>query len=83
MTSKRRRPRTAARNTDTEVEVMKSTSVRDAVADELGFRPSVSISTRGETDVVQVSAESTDAERAAGSPTPTRRSSSRAGATLA
>ena len=40
----------------TEIEVMKSRSVRDAVAKELGFVPKVSITERGETDVVAIAA---------------------------
>jgi polysaccharide biosynthesis transport protein len=58
-------PQMALVRTETEIQVMKSSSVRDAAADDLGFRASVSIQARGETDVVAISAESPDAERAA------------------
>ncbi|QYG92344.1 polysaccharide biosynthesis tyrosine autokinase [Iamia sp. SCSIO 61187] len=49
----------------TEIEVMRSRSVRDAVRDELGYVPSVSISQKGETAVVSLSATDTEPERAA------------------
>jgi polysaccharide biosynthesis transport protein len=49
----------------TEIEVMRSRSVRDAVRDELGYAPSVSISQKGETAVVSISATDTEPERAA------------------
>lgn len=48
----------------TEIEVMKSRSVRDAVVDELGYEPDVSISANGETSVVSISATDTDRDRA-------------------
>jgi non-specific protein-tyrosine kinase len=58
--------RDAARTmVDTEIEVMKSRSIVDAVEKELGFRPAVSIAGRGETYVVAVTATGTDPERAA------------------
>jgi polysaccharide biosynthesis transport protein len=45
----------------TEMEVMRSRSVREAVTEELdGRQPEVAISARGETDVVAITAESTD-----------------------
>jgi non-specific protein-tyrosine kinase len=49
----------------TEIEVMKSRSVIDAVQKELGYRPSVSIASRGETYVVSVTATDPDPDRAA------------------
>lgn len=49
----------------TEIEVMRSRSVEDAVRDELGYVPNVSVSAKGETSVVTVSATDTDPERAA------------------
>lgn len=58
-------PQMARVRTETEIQVMRSSSVREAAADQLGFRPSVSIHARGETDVVAISAESSDAARAA------------------
>ena len=50
---------------DTEIEVMESRSVRDAVEAELGREAEVSISARSETFVVSISARSTDADEAA------------------
>jgi non-specific protein-tyrosine kinase len=50
---------------ETEIEVMKSRSIFDAVTERLGFEPDVSIAARGETDVVAVSATRTDAAQAA------------------
>jgi non-specific protein-tyrosine kinase len=50
---------------DTEIEVMKSRSVVDAVEKDLKFRPAVSIAGRGETYVVAITATSTDPARAA------------------
>jgi len=50
---------------NTEIEVMKSRSVLDAVEKELGFRPAVAIAGRGETYVVAVTATSTDPDQAA------------------
>lgn len=50
---------------ETEIEVMKSRSVRQAVADELGQEPEVSINALGETEVVAISAQSTDPAEAA------------------
>jgi capsular exopolysaccharide synthesis family protein len=58
-------PQLAQININTEVQVMKSASVRDAVAERLGFRPSVDIAPRAETAVVGVSAKSADADEAA------------------
>ncbi len=49
----------------TEIKVMESRSVRDAVGEELGFTPKVSINERGETDVVAISATHRDPDRAA------------------
>lgn len=55
------------RNVQTEIEVMKSRPVREAVEEELGVAqaPLVSASPVGQTDVIRVSAESTDPEQAA------------------
>ena len=50
---------------NTEIEVMKSRSVLDAVEKELGFRPAGAIAGRGETYVVAVTATSTDPDQAA------------------
>ncbi|HXH55707.1 polysaccharide biosynthesis tyrosine autokinase, partial [Iamia sp.] len=49
----------------TEIEVMRSRLVRDAVRDELGYTPTVTIATKGETSVVSISATDTAPERAA------------------
>ncbi len=49
----------------TEIRVMESRSVRDAVEKVLGFTPKVSIKERGDSDVVGVSATNADPERAA------------------
>lgn len=49
----------------TEIEVMRSRSVRGAVIDRLGFEPDVDISAKGETRVVVVRAEHQEPERAA------------------
>ncbi len=49
----------------TELRVIESEPVREAVRQKLGAAPDVSASPQGETDVVQVRAESTDARRAA------------------
>jgi capsular exopolysaccharide synthesis family protein len=50
---------------DTEIEVMRSRSVRSAVTEELGREPDVALSPVGETDVVRVRASSTDPGEAA------------------
>lgn len=50
---------------ETEIEVMRSSLVRDAVREELGYTPSVSISAKGSTSVVRISADDPDNERAA------------------
>ena len=50
---------------ETEIGVMKSLSVRQAVAEELGRPIEVSIEAQGETDLVRLTAESTDPEEAA------------------
>lgn len=52
-------------NVATEIEYMKSRSVRDAVRERLGFEPSVSIRPNGETEVVSLSATSPEPEIAA------------------
>ena len=49
----------------TEIEVMRSRSVRNAVSDELGYAPSVSVARKGETSVVSLSATDAKPERAA------------------
>ena len=49
----------------TEIGVMESRSVRDAVADELGQPVEVEIQANGETDLVTITAESTDPDEAA------------------
>lgn len=52
-------------NVATEIEYMKSRSVRDAVRERLGFDPKVSIRPNGETEVVTLSATSPEPEIAA------------------
>ncbi|HMJ76892.1 MAG TPA: Wzz/FepE/Etk N-terminal domain-containing protein, partial [Iamia sp.] len=54
-----------AQRVQTEVEVMRSRSVRDAVRDELGYTPSVRIRAKGATSVVSISATDTDPATAA------------------
>lgn len=54
-----------ARAVQTEIQVLKSRPVRDLVREELGSAPKVSASPVGQTDVIEVKAESTDPERAA------------------
>jgi non-specific protein-tyrosine kinase len=49
----------------TEIQVMRSLSVEDAVTKALGHRPAVSIAANGLTDVVSISAESHDPQEAA------------------
>lgn len=58
-------PNDEAQRIQTEVEVMRSRSVRDAVRDELGYAPSVRISTKGATSVISISATDTDPATAA------------------
>ena len=55
----------AAPRVETEIEVMKSGSVRQAVAEELGFGPAVEIAAVGDTQVLTISAESTAPAEAA------------------
>lgn len=55
----------AAPRVETEIEVMKSGSVREAVAEELGFLPAVEILPVGDTQVLTISAESTAPAQAA------------------
>src|SRR5581483_2967340 len=54
-----------ARNVHTEIKVLRSEPVKAAVRKELGTAPQVSARPVGQTDVVLVSGESTDPERAA------------------
>jgi non-specific protein-tyrosine kinase len=49
----------------TDIEVMRSASVRSAVEEELGYQPKVRITPKGETTVIAVSARDTDPVRAA------------------
>ncbi|MGH9179945.1 MAG: polysaccharide biosynthesis tyrosine autokinase [Acidimicrobiales bacterium] len=63
-------PETGQRNdpvraVQTEIQVLKSRPVRDLVRKELGSAPKVSASPVGQTDVIEVRAESTDPDRAA------------------
>jgi capsular exopolysaccharide synthesis family protein len=51
--------------TATEIEVMRSQVVRDAVREELGYVPAVGISQKGQTTVVSISSESEDPVAAA------------------
>lgn len=53
------------RAVQTEIQVLKSRPVRDLVRKELGSAPKVSASPVGQTDVIEVKAESTDPDRAA------------------
>ena len=53
------------RAVQTEIQVLKSRPVRDLVRKELGSAPKVSASPVGQTDVIQVKAESTDPDQAA------------------
>ena len=50
---------------ETEIEVMKSGSVREAVAEELGFGPAVDIAAVGDTQVLTIAVESTAPAEAA------------------
>ncbi len=54
-----------AREVDTQIHVIESRPVRDLVQKKLGSVPDVSASAVGQTDVIQLSVESTDAKRAA------------------
>jgi succinoglycan biosynthesis transport protein ExoP len=54
----------AKRAIDTEIKVVQSRTVADEVRKKLGRVPGVSVSAAGETDVIAVSARSTDAKRA-------------------
>ncbi len=53
-----------ARRLATEIEILKSQLVKAAVRDELGSAPSITASPVGQTDVIQVTAESSDPKRA-------------------
>jgi polysaccharide biosynthesis transport protein len=55
----------SARSVETEIEVIKTEPVRELVRKEVGSAPPVQVSPVGQTDLVTVRAESTDAERAA------------------
>jgi succinoglycan biosynthesis transport protein ExoP len=55
-------PARAVRN---EIEVFKSEPVRDAVRNEIGVAPPVSVTSVGDTDVIRVTAEDVDTARAA------------------
>jgi capsular exopolysaccharide synthesis family protein len=55
----------AARNVDTETAVLRSKVVQDAAQAKLGHRPDISVSSSTTSDVVSVTARSTNAERAA------------------
>lgn len=52
------------RAVDTEIQVLKSQPVRQAVRSKLGIAPNISVSPVGQTDVIEVKARSTDPERA-------------------
>ena len=56
----------AARNVDTETAVLQSRVVKDAAEKKLGHAPDISISSSDTSDVVDISARSTKARRAAG-----------------
>jgi succinoglycan biosynthesis transport protein ExoP len=53
------------RSVDTEIEVIKTDPVKDLVRQKIGSAPSVQVSPVGETDLVTIRAESTEAPRAA------------------
>src|SRR4051794_18833123 len=55
----------AARNVQTQLQVIKSTPVREEVRDTLGSVPGVRANAIGQTDVIQVKGQSTDPKRAA------------------
>ena len=57
-------PRVNASRVDTEIGVIESNLVRRAVEEDLGREPDVSVSAVGETDIVEISATSTDPEEA-------------------
>ena len=48
----------------TELEVMRSRSVEEAVADELGYEPNVTVASKGQTQVVVISAQDTSPKAA-------------------
>jgi succinoglycan biosynthesis transport protein ExoP len=50
---------------ETEIGVIESELVREAVAEELGYEPGVSVGAVGDTDIVQISATSREPQRAA------------------
>ena len=54
-----------ARTVQTEIKILKGQTVRDAVRKKIGAAPPVSASPAGDTDVIEVRAQSTDANRAA------------------
>jgi non-specific protein-tyrosine kinase len=58
-------PRVNQNRVDTEIGVIESNLVQDAVEEELGREPDVSASAQGETDIVEISATSTEPEEAA------------------
>src|SRR5262245_6588385 len=55
----------AKRAIDTEITVLTSRTVRDAVYDKLGRRPRIAASSAGDTDVISVTARNTNPRRAA------------------
>ncbi len=55
----------AARNVDTETAILRSKEVQDAARKELGHAASISVSSSGSSDVVNVSASSSNARQAA------------------
>lgn len=57
-------PRVNASRVDTEIGVIESNLVRRAVQENLGREPDVSVSAVGETDIVEISATSTEPEEA-------------------
>ena len=61
-TGQRRDP---TRAVQTEIEVLESQPVQDAVREQLGAAPEISARGIGQTDVIEIRAESTDAKRAA------------------
>ena len=57
-------PRASAGRVETEIGVIESNLVRQAVEEDLGREPDVSVSAVGETDIVEISATSTEPEEA-------------------
>jgi capsular exopolysaccharide synthesis family protein len=59
------RSQASTNRVDTEIGVIESSTVREAVAAELGRQPDVDVAAKGETDIIAISATSTDPDQAA------------------